>query len=198
MQCQASVKESDGFAKPFCKKSHADWGIVAGELLNVWHTINDSELLWLASVEPRRNLYPFKRDVAWGEMSMCEAERRLLANALLDISNEWFVLLFESCIPLRGFIFVYSYVSESRYSFMGCANEEGPDGRGRYTMSQWRKGSHRFGINWKLALEIVQDITYYPKFKEFCTRCSVDEYYFPTTLAIQNRILLANRTLTWT
>ncbi|XP_024006356.1 uncharacterized protein LOC18010483 [Eutrema salsugineum] len=159
--------------------------------LNVWHTLNDTELLWRASMEPRRNVYPFKRfpklafmfltkgplpfaplwemffkgheglysiyvhalpnykpdfprssvfyrryipsqAVSWGEMSMCDAERRLLANALLDISNEWFVLLSESCIPLRGFSFVYSYVSGSRYSFMGCADEEGPDGRGRY------------------------------------------------------------------
>lgn len=29
--------------------------------LNVWHTMNDSELLWRASMEPRRNVYPFKR-----------------------------------------------------------------------------------------------------------------------------------------
>lgn len=99
---------------------------------------------------------------------MGEAERRLLANALLDISNEWFVLLSESCIPLRGFSFIYSYVSESKYSFMGAADEEGPDGRGRYrtemepeiTLSQWRKGSQWFEINRKLAVEIVQDTTY--------------------------------------
>ncbi|KAG2328320.1 hypothetical protein Bca52824_011048 [Brassica carinata] len=147
--------------------------------LNVWHTMDDSELLWRASMEPRRHVYPFKRvpklafmfltkgplpfaplwemffkgheglysiyvhalpnyrsdfekssvfyrryipSCGMGEMSMCEAERRLLANALLDISNE---------------------------CFMGCADEEGPDGRGRYrngmepeiTLSQWRKGS---------------------------------------------------------
>ncbi|CAA0287397.1 unnamed protein product [Arabidopsis thaliana] len=233
---------------------------------NVWHTMNDSELLWRASIEPQRNGYPFKRvpklafmflakgplpfaplwekfckgheglysiyvhslpsyksdfsrssvfyrryipsqAVAWGEMSMGEAERRLLANALLDISNEWFVLLSESCIPLRGFSFIYSYVSESRYSFMGAADEEGPDGRGRYrtemepeiTLSQWRKGSQWFEINRKLAVEIVQDTTYYPKFKEFCRPpCYVDEHYFPTMLSMKHRVLLANRTLTWT
>ncbi|KAF8051033.1 hypothetical protein N665_1813s0002 [Sinapis alba] len=234
--------------------------------LNVWHSMDDGELLWRASMEPRRNVYPFKRvpklafmfltkgplpfaplwemffkghkglysiyvhalpdyrsdferssvfyrryipsqAVAWGEMSMCEAERRLLANALLDISNEWFVLLSESCIPLRGFGFIYGYVSGSRYSFMGCADEEGPDGRGRYrngmepeiTLGQWRKGSQWFEINRKLALEIVQDTTYYPKFKEFCKPpCYVDEHYFPTMLSMQHRIFLANRTLTWT
>lgn len=138
---------------------------------------------------------------------MGEAERRLLANALLDISNEWFVLLSESCIPLRGFSFIYSYVSESKYSFMGAADEEGPDGRGRYrtemepeiTLSQWRKGSQWFEINRKLAVEIVQDTTYYPKFKEFCRPpCYVDEHYFPTMLSMKHHLLLANRTLTWT
>ncbi|CAN8303091.1 unnamed protein product [Cochlearia groenlandica] len=233
---------------------------------NVWHTMNDSELLWLASMEPRRKGYPFKRvpklafmfltkgplpfaplwemffkghndlytiyvhslpnyksdfsrssvfykryipsqEVAWGEMSMGEAERRLLANALLDISNEWFVLLSESCIPLRGFAFIYSYVSRSKYSFMGCADEEGPDGRGRYnpemepevTVNQWRKGSQWFEISRKLAIEIVQDTKYYPKFKEFCTQpCYVDEHYFPTMLSVKHRVLLANRTLTYT
>uniref|UniRef100_A0A1J3FBV1 Core-2/I-branching beta-1,6-N-acetylglucosaminyltransferase family protein n=1 Tax=Noccaea caerulescens TaxID=107243 RepID=A0A1J3FBV1_NOCCA len=232
---------------------------------NVWHTMNDSELLWRASMEPRINVYPFKRvpklafmfltkgslpfaplwemffkgheglysiyvhalpdyrsdysrssvfygryipsqAVEWGEVSMGDAERRLLANALLDISNEWFVLLSESCIPLRGFGFIYGYVSESRYSFMGSYDEEGPDGRGRYrtgmepeiTLSQWRKGSQWFEINRKLAVEIVQDTTYYPKFKEFCKQpCYVDEHYFPTMLSMEHRILLADRTLTW-
>ncbi|KAJ0250382.1 Core-2/I-branching beta-1,6-N-acetylglucosaminyltransferase family protein [Hirschfeldia incana] len=233
---------------------------------NVRHSMSDGELLWRASMEPKRRDYPFKRvpklafmfltkgplpfaplwemffkgheglysiyvhalpdyrsdfdrlsvfyrryipsqAVAWGEMSMCEAERRLLANALLDISNEWFVLLSESCIPLRGLGFIYGYVSGSRYSFMGCADEEGPDGRGRYrngmepeiTLSQWRKGSQWFEINRKLALEIIQDTTYYPKFKEFCKPpCYVDEHYFPTMLSMKHRIFLANRTLTWT
>ncbi|KAF8101063.1 hypothetical protein N665_0211s0050 [Sinapis alba] len=90
---------------------------------------------------------------------------------------------------------------------MGCADEEGPDGRGRYingmepeiTLSQWRKGSQWFEVNRKLALEIVQDITYYPKFKDFCKPpCYVDEHYIPTMLSIEKQILLANRTLTWT
>ncbi|CAD6269487.1 unnamed protein product [Miscanthus lutarioriparius] len=40
---------------------------------------------------------------AWGEASMLDAERRLLANALLDPANERFVLLSESCVPLYGF-----------------------------------------------------------------------------------------------
>ncbi|XVF86755.1 hypothetical protein PTKIN_Ptkin18bG0068100 [Pterospermum kingtungense] len=145
--------------------------------------------------------------VEWGKMSMCEAERRLLANALLDISNEWFVLLSEACIPLHNFSIIYRYISRSRHSFMGSIDELGPYGRGRYdermepeiTLSQWRKGSQWFEVNRRLALNIIEDTTYYPKFKEFCQpACYVDEHYFPTMLTIQVPDLLANRTLTWT
>ncbi|ESW07591.1 hypothetical protein PHAVU_010G142800 [Phaseolus vulgaris] len=143
----------------------------------------------------------------WGMMSMCDAERRLLANALLDISNEWFILVSESCIPLQNFSIVYRYISRSRYSFMGAVDEPGPYGRGRYdenmapeiNMSDWRKGSQWFEINRELAVKIVGDSTYYPKLKDFCLphKCYVDEHYFQTMLTINAPRLLANRSLTF-
>lgn len=143
----------------------------------------------------------------WGMMSMCDAERRLLANALLDISNEWFILLSESCIPLQNLSIVYLYISRSRYSFIGAFDEPGPYGRGRYdenmapeiNMSDWRKGSQWFEINRELAVRIVEDTTYYPKLKEFCVphKCYVDEHYFQTMLTINTPHLLANRSLTY-
>ncbi|KAJ9183543.1 hypothetical protein P3X46_007384 [Hevea brasiliensis] len=142
----------------------------------------------------------------WGKMSMCDAERRLLANALLDISNEWFILLSESCIPLYNFSVIYKYIMKSRYSFIGAFDDHGPYGRGRYNenmgpevnITQWRKGSQWFEINRRLAVNIVEDTTYYPKFEEFCKpHCYVDEHYFPTMLTIEAAHLLANRSVTW-
>ncbi|XP_077209999.1 glycosyltransferase BC10-like [Tasmannia lanceolata] len=142
----------------------------------------------------------------WGRMSMCEAERRLLANALLDISNEWFVLLSESCIPLYNFTIIYTYLMKSRYSFVGAFDDPGPYGRGRYNenmapevnITQWRKGSQWFASNRKVAVNIVEDVKYYPKFFEFCQpHCYVDEHYFPTMLSIEVPHLLANRSITW-
>ncbi|KAI4316556.1 hypothetical protein L6164_024529 [Bauhinia variegata] len=115
----------------------------------------------------------------WGKMSMCDAERRLLANALLDISNE---------------------------RFMGAFDDPGPYGRGRYNenmaplvdITRWRKGSQWFEINRKLAINIIEDTTFYPKFEQFCKpACYVDEHYFPTMLTIQAGNLLANRSITW-
>ncbi|XP_009778079.1 glycosyltransferase BC10-like [Nicotiana tabacum] len=141
----------------------------------------------------------------WGKMSVCNAERRLLANALLDISNEWFVLLSESCIPLHNFSVVYRYISESRHSFISVFDDPGPVGRGRYNknmspevnITEWRKGSQWFEVNRKLAIDIVKDQVYYLKFDQFCKpSCYVDEHYFPTMLHIQYPHLLANRSLT--
>lgn len=137
---------------------------------------------------------------------MCDAERRLLANALLDISNEWFILLSESCIPLYNFSVIYHYLLKSGYSFMGAFDDPGPYGRGRYNdnmapevhIDQWRKGSQWFEVNRKLAINIVGDTTFYPKFEKFCRpACYVDEHYFPTMLTIEAGNLLANRSITW-
>ncbi|WCJ39633.1 Core-2/I-branching beta-1 6-N-acetylglucosaminyltransferase family protein [Euphorbia peplus] len=103
--------------------------------------------------------------VQWGKMNMCDAERRLVANALLDISNEWFILLSESCIPLYNFSVTYTYIMKSRHSFVSAFDDPGPVGRGRYNESmapeinitQWRKGAQWFEVNRKLAITIVED-----------------------------------------
>lgn len=142
----------------------------------------------------------------WGKMSMCDAERRLLANALLDISNERFVLLSESCIPLYNFTTIYNYLTRSKYSFIGAFDDPGPFGRGRYNynmlpevnIAEWRKGSQWFELNRKVALLVIEDTKFYPKFSEFCKpNCYVDEHYFPTMLTIRAPNLLANRSITW-
>ncbi|KAI7724800.1 hypothetical protein M8C21_031225, partial [Ambrosia artemisiifolia] len=200
---------------------------------NLMHTMSDKELFWRASFVPQVKKYPFARvpkiafmfltkgplplapiwerqipsQIAeWGRMSMCDAERRLLANALLDISNEYFILVSESCIPIYNFTTIYRYINRSKYSFMGAFDDPGPFGRGRYNpnmlpevnISQWRKGSQWFEVNRKLASIIISDVTYYPKFLNFCRpACYVDEHYFPTLLTIQAPNLLANRSLTW-
>ncbi|KAA8521309.1 hypothetical protein F0562_011982 [Nyssa sinensis] len=74
----------------------------------------------------------------WGKTSMCDAERRLLANALLDVSNEWFVLLSESCIPLYNFGVIYHYILKSKYSFIGAFDDPGHMGEDAIT-STWHQ-----------------------------------------------------------
>ncbi|XP_031736984.1 glycosyltransferase BC10 isoform X2 [Cucumis sativus] len=105
--------------------------------------------------------------VAWGEISMVDAEKRLLANALLDPNNQHFVLLSESCIPLHDFEYIYNYLIFTNVSYIDCFEDPGPHGTGRYSehmlpeieKKDFRKGSQRTkeGPN-----------------------CYADEHYFPT------------------
>ncbi|KAJ0960170.1 hypothetical protein J5N97_002037 [Dioscorea zingiberensis] len=131
--------------------------------------------------------------VEWGKPTMIDAERRLLASALLDFSNERFVLLSETCIPLFNFTTVYNYLMNSNKSFLASYDDPRKVGRGRYnpqmdptvTISDWRKGSQWFEVNRKLAIEIVSDTKYYPIFKEYCSPpCYMDEHYIPTLVNI--------------
>ncbi|CAA0834231.1 Core-2/I-branching beta-1-6-N-acetylglucosaminyltransferase family protein [Striga hermonthica] len=69
--------------------------------------------------------------VTWGKFSMVDAERRLLANALKDPDNQHFVLLSDSCIPLRDFDYVYNYLMFTNVSFVDCFEDPGPHGTGR-------------------------------------------------------------------
>ncbi|KAJ0105082.1 hypothetical protein Patl1_19151 [Pistacia atlantica] len=109
------------------------------------------------------------KEVEWGQFSMLEAERLLLANALLDISNERFVLLSESCIPLFNFSTIYNYLVNSEKTYIQSYDLPGPVGRGRYhtpmspiiKLKQWRKGSQWFEMDRALAVEIVSDTTYF-------------------------------------
>ncbi|KAM0893534.1 hypothetical protein ACQ4PT_025052 [Festuca glaucescens] len=142
----------------------------------------------------------------WGRPSVVDAERRLLANALLDLDNEHFVLVSESCIPLHRLPTVHAYLTRSVHSFIQVIDDPGPDGRGRYhagmapdvSISQWRKGSQWFELRRSLAVFVVADGRYYPRFREVCRPpCYVDEHYLPTVLTIVAPGSIANRSVTW-
>ncbi|PON34914.1 Glycosyl transferase [Parasponia andersonii] len=144
--------------------------------------------------------------VEWGTSTMMDAERRLLGNALLDSSNERFILLSESCIPLFNFTTIYSYLINSHKSFTGSFDDPSKVGRGRYnpkmsptiSLSDWRKGSQWFEVNRKLALEIISDTKYYPVFREHCNMpCYIDEHYIPTLINILRPEENSNRSVTW-
>lgn len=137
---------------------------------------------------------------------MIEAERRLLANALLDFSNQHFVLLSESCIPLYNFTTVYSYLTNSTQNFVESYDLEGPVGKGRYRnqmgptikLEDWRKGAQWFTIDRDLAVEFVSDKTYFPFYQDYCNGpCYSDEHYLPTVVNMKFGAKNSNRTLTW-
>ncbi|KAF7125047.1 hypothetical protein RHSIM_Rhsim12G0142800 [Rhododendron simsii] len=161
---------------------------------------------------PRNSVFYGKRipskEVQWGKFNMVEAERRLLANALLDLSNQRFVLLSESCIPLYNFLSVYSYLIGSNQTYVQSYDLPGPTGRGRYrhrlapviAKEQWRKGSQWFEMDRDLAIEVISDRVIYPTFKKVCTnsvKCYGDEHYLPTFVNIRSGEKNSNRSVTW-
>ncbi|CAF2063188.1 unnamed protein product [Brassica oleracea var. botrytis] len=207
--------------------------------INIMHNMEDNELFWRASMDPKiptrpryisSSPYPFSRTpkspcpkarcfmaaafqarpasnpirVDWANANMVDAERRLLANALLDINNERFLLFSEACIPLFNFTTIYSYLINSTQTHVDSYDL--PFGRVRYNrrmyphihMHHWRKGSQWFELDRPMALETVSDTFYWPIFKAYC-RCP-DEHYLPTLLNLTPSLgsRNSNRTLTWT
>ncbi|KAM2855170.1 hypothetical protein FF1_025519 [Malus domestica] len=144
--------------------------------------------------------------VYWGTSSMLDAEKRLLANALLDISNQRFVLLSESCIPLFNFTTAYHYLINSNLSFLNSFDDPRKPGRGRYNpqmypminITDWRKGSQWFEVHRDLVVHIVSDRKYYPIFQQYCNPpCYIDEHYIPTLVNLMYTELNSNRSVTW-
>ncbi|KAL1323279.1 uncharacterized protein LOC107629467 isoform X1 [Arachis ipaensis] len=150
------------------------------------------------------------KPTSWGLSSLVDAERRLLANALLDSSNQRFVLLSESCIPLFGFKAIYDYLMNTNLSFLESYDMSGRPGTGRYHPKMWpivnitnfRKGSQWFEVKRDIAIEIVKDTKYIPLFKKYCVPlphgiCFCDEHYLPTLLQMLHYKMNAKRSITW-
>ncbi|KAI9088147.1 hypothetical protein K1719_030124 [Acacia pycnantha] len=144
--------------------------------------------------------------VRWGKVDMIEAERRLLANALLDFSNQRFVLLSESCIPLFNFSTIYTYLMNSTKNYVEASVPGQKGGQDRYnpqmkpliTLNQWRKGSQWFQVNRAIAIGIVSDKQYFPVFKSYCKALNCgEEHYLPSFVSIKFWKSNSKRTLTW-
>ncbi|CAM0907838.1 unnamed protein product [Alopecurus aequalis] len=167
----------------------------------------DGKRVKFFTVEDAMGKDPFsQKSTEWGMPSVVDAERRLLANALLDLDNERFVLVSESCIPLHPLPKVHAYLTRSAHSFVAVFDDPGKDGLGRYPaslapdvpVSRWRKGTQWFELHRSLAVFVVADGRYYPRFREECLpNCYVDEHYLPTVLTIEAPWSVANRSVTW-
>lgn len=162
--------------------------------------------------------------VLWGESSMIQAERLLLAAALEDPANQRFVLLSDSCVPLYNFSYVYNYLMVSPRSFVDSFLDA-KEGRYNPKMSpkipreKWRKGSQWITVVRKHAEVVVDDDVIFSVFKKYCKRrppidtskgklnlklqkqhnCIPDEHYVQTLLAMHDlEGELERRTLTYT
>ncbi|CAG7900544.1 unnamed protein product [Brassica rapa] len=151
-------------------------------------------------------------EVVWGTISMIDAERRLLASALRDPENQQFVLLSDSCVPLRSFEYMYNYMMFSNVSYVDCFYDPGRHGTGRHTdhmlpeipKEDFRKGSQWFSLKRQHAIITAADSLYYSKFRDYCgpavesnKYCIADEHYLPTLFHILDPGGIVNWTLTY-
>ncbi|EEC78599.1 hypothetical protein OsI_18623 [Oryza sativa Indica Group] len=120
--------------------------------------------------------------VDWGEASMIEAERVLLAHALKDPLNERFVFVSDSCVPLYNFNYTYDYIMSSSTSFVDSFADTKA---GRYNprmdpiipVENWRKGSQWAVLTRKHAEVVVEDEEVLPEFQKHCRRRPLPEFW---------------------
>ncbi|CAN1222612.1 Glycosyltransferase BC10 [Linum grandiflorum] len=117
--------------------------------------------------------------VKWGESSMLQAEKLLLAAALDDPANRRFILLSDSCVPLYNFTYIYNYLMASPRSFVDSFLDMK---EGRYNpkmspiipMHKWRKGSQWITLIRSHAEVVVDDDVILAVFKKFCKMSGVE------------------------
>ncbi|CAI5962457.1 unnamed protein product [Closterium sp. NIES-64] len=149
--------------------------------------------------------------VSWGSPTMIDAERRLIAAALKDPANHNFVLLSESCIPVKSLKFTWRYLLGTDYSFVSSFTTDRYVNTGRHDermaplipIEKWRKASQWFSVTRKHANIIINDIDVHKLFQIYCRgdiqhhECYSDEHYIPTLINLKDPGNLANRTITY-
>eukprot|EP00850_Spirogloea_muscicola_P024046 SM000428S16065 [mRNA] locus=s428:25901:29213:+ [translate_table: standard] len=143
-------------------------------------------------------------NVTWCRMDMVDAERRLLAQALQDPGNRWFILISESCIPIRSFEYAYRYITGSDSSFIESFEAFGrgfPDGLESFVpKDDFRKGSQWWCLQRHHAMAIIADYYYYRAFRVYCRSevyCCADEHYVQNILAILDAPHVSNYSATF-
>jgi len=110
----------------------------------------------------------------WGTMSMVDAERRLLASALLDPSNTHFTLLCKATLPLLDFNTTFHFITQAPNSFVHTTLPSYkvwsetflPEVPG----ADWRRGSAWYTLQRRHASVVIADTEYYRAFKRVSLR----------------------------
>ncbi|KAG7565363.1 Glycosyl transferase family 14 [Arabidopsis suecica] len=180
-------------------------------------TSSVSPLLDSSSINAK--FIPAKR-TARASPTLISAERRLLANAILDDPNNlYFALISQHCIPLHSFSYIHNHLfstnSDHHQSFIEILSDE-PflpkryNARGDDAMlpeiryQDFRVGSQFFVLAKRHALMVIKERKLWRKFKLPCLdveSCYPEEHYFPTLLSLEDPEGCSHFTLTrvnWT
>lgn len=120
--------------------------------------------------------------VQWAQWSVAEAERRLLAAALLQPANQRFMLLSEACLPLYPPHVVWAEALAARLSRVHACKRDTPEDEQRRNIDKWepsmetdllqrrnwRKSNQWFLLTRKHAQVISSDIHVAEVFQREC------------------------------
>ncbi|GJP78580.1 hypothetical protein CLOP_g8867 [Closterium sp. NIES-67] len=147
------------------------------------------------------------KPVFWGTLSIVEAIKRLLAQALLDPLNVRFVVLSERDVPLHAFPTVYRYLLSSNQSFVGGYRKFFRDNRAAIKMfpkelllQGWMHGECWVEMARPHAVEVVKDWEWHEKGREYCLQmqrptCCVDENLVHNIITSKHPHQVANRSI---
>ena len=157
------------------------------------------------SVFANRKIRDVVPDVSWGDVSIVTATRNLLRAALKHPHNARFLLLSETCIPVRPFPCVYRTFAEAGHrSFIQTTptNDRYPSEMDTVPRAErvyprhWRKGSQWWVLTRAHAELAIGETAIFKSFLRLCRRdmptksggpCIADEHYFQTVLAYHKR-----------
>ncbi|CAI5967434.1 unnamed protein product [Closterium sp. NIES-64] len=153
-------------------------------------------------------------EVSWGEMSMVDAERRLLAAALKERTNHYFVLLSEACIPLWDFDTIATYINSTAVSYVDAYHDPYNKSFERYLWHIYMpiirrrdfvKGNQWFILQRRHAQMVVADKEHYDVHNRTCSfrmqwgrYCCADEHYIQTLLHVKDRQGISHYPTTFT
>lgn len=132
-------------------------------------------------------------ETQWGDYSLVKATMILLQAAYRHASNDYFILLSESDIPLWDPFTLYIHALAEKRSFVNaCPGNGTMKGRWQpemqtetFTVQHWRKSSQFFGLHRRHAEIILDDTLAKPQFERWCgLECYPDEHIIPTILAV--------------
>lgn len=135
-------------------------------------------------------------EARWGTHTLIEAARNLFQSALGTQSNQRFVMLSESGIPLYPPTLIWQQLmSESKSRINACQHPWMDTwrwhpamnrGKHRVPLEGWRKSSQWMGLIREHAELFVHDKVINELFEAYCSpsnACYSDEHYVPTLLA---------------
>jgi hypothetical protein len=138
---------------------------------------------------------PIRIPTQWGDISLVKATLLLFQEALRDKSNQYFVLLSDSCIPIVDFDFLYRQLFSKGKSWIHY--KKIPNRMIRYQQLEigirpelpWSKfySQHQWVALQRSHVKLILSMT--PKYLRYFTRVhAADEHYLVSLLQISGRL----------